>query len=283
MRVLDAIKGVSIVEAVVLVLAASCSRPYGEDVDTPLPGRDAMSTDPEIVDVTTDGGIVEPPPDTDATVDASRPDAVEGPTILSPYEPSNTLTYERPIDWTLAGFNPSTTIFFTTDGGPPSLKSTPAIGSVSFTALADGSTIRWRTGPNDPARSFKVKVDPALKNGDHYIIQRLAFDLTKGPVVRVSAGASVTGTVSYTVWSGSYCPGCIIQLKLGTTAPQTCIHNGGAGVYPGVSKDNVTFTIQAPSTPGTYELKTGFDLQYNCADALNGGLSTISIGTIIVE
>lgn len=284
MREPHAIKRFAIVEVMVLVLAASCGRVYYEDV--PASGdtvRDASTSDPNSFDPTTDAGSGDPEPSDGAPTDAAdAADAalVESATILSPYEPSNTLTYARAIDWTIAAFDPAMSIFYTTDGTTPSLSSSSAKGSVTLPAVADATAIRWITGPNDIVRTFNVKVNPSI--AEQFIVHRLAFDQTKTPVVRVKAGTTIAGTASIHIWSDQ-CPNCILQIMVGISIPQTCLYNGVPNKYPGVAQDNVAFQIPAPATLGTYELKAAYNAHFSCAQALQTTLSSVVLGKVIVE
>jgi hypothetical protein len=279
--------------AALLLAGASCGRLYEEDLS------DASASSPlrrdsgaAILDAYESGVVNDSGGKRDGDVNGNTADAAdagwfkEGPSIISPYYAANTLTYQRAIDWTIAAFTSDTTIFYTLDGTPPSLSSLSANGVVTFPALPDGTNIQWITGPNDSVHSFDVKVDPALKDVGQGLVHRFMFAGTGSPVVKVNPGATISGKTSFVLWNGNgtgQCPNCIIQIMVGIGVPQACLYSGDPYIYPGITAENVPFTFKAPTTPGTYEVKTGYNMQYNCTDALTGPLGDVVVGTVIVE
>ena len=79
-----------------------------------------------------------------------------------------------------------------------------------------------------------------------------------GPITTpVEQGSTINVTLDYHIFDDG-CPGCIDQIQVGFTnlPPSSCVYNGVPGPFPGVS-GTASFTITAPTEPGTYHL--GFD------------------------
>jgi hypothetical protein len=232
-----------------------------------------------------------------ATSDADAPRGDDGGLVIevdagpeplntiSPYHPSGTLTYQLPIDWTIASADATAVIRYTTDGSAPGPTAKTAVGKVTLSAVPDGTTIRWVVLPGTLVHTFDVKVDPALSSSTQGFVDRVAFDASSSPVVRVRPGATVTGTVRSFVWNAPVgCPSCIDQVLVGVTTAEDCVTDTNPRTHPGSTRTNVPFSIKAPETPGVYTVKTGFTQQFRCTpDAIGKGLGATVIGTLVVE
>ena len=218
-------------------------------------------------------------------IDANADGGAEQPSIISPYHPSGTLTFQRAIDWTIASADAAAVIRYTSDGTIPSASSPSAVGKVTLAAVPDNTTLRWLTAPGTTVHSFLVRVDSSLSSSTQGFVDRVAFDATGAPVATVSPGATVTGTGRTFLWnSGSSCPNCIDQLLVGVTLSEACFTDRNPQVYPGVTALNVPFSVKAPSAPGVYTLQTGFTQQFKCTpDAIGRTLGQTRIATIIVK
>jgi hypothetical protein len=243
-----------------------------------------------------------PPPPSGATPPSSRSDVppspapgddVPGPTppasevatIISPFHPSGALTYQRPIVWTIGAFDAATVIHYTIDGTIPTTQSGLfSTGKVTLDALPEGTRIRWIAGGSSLVHEFTVHVDGNLAAETHHFVDNVRFTASGGPIVRAKPGATVAGKAGAAVWNGqNSCPTCIDQITIGITNASACLVHVQPDTFPGAEGTDWTFSIKAPTTPGVYKLKTGFEQQFKCADALGRGLRETEIGTIIVE
>jgi len=247
--------------------------------------------DPSRVDagVRVDGGC----PTCDAAVDApdgaadGGDDDADVPSLLSPSNATGSLTFQRTISWTLAARSPTALLHYTTDGTAPSTSSASATGQVTLIALPDAARIQWLVGNNPAVHSFEVHVQPNLSAALHAIIENVTFEGTGSPWKSTSAGAKVTGTAKYQVWSQSGCPACIDQVTVGIASAEACLVSAEVGLHAGES-GTVSFAITAPNAPGTYPVRMGITQQLNCTpgapnSAIGTGLSSTVIGAIVVK
>lgn len=246
--------------------------------DAPRPTERDDAAAPPAVDAGTSAGEGGSGP---AEQDAGR----EPLNAISPYHPSGTLTYQRPIDWTIASVDSSAVIRYTTDGSAPGPASPSAVGKVTLPAVPDDTTIRWVVLPGTEVHAFVVKVDPGLSSSTQGFVDRVAFDSSGAPVVRASPGATVTGKVRAFVWNGPVgCPSCIDQVLVGVAVAEDCVTDTNPQTHPGSTRTGVSFSIEAPSTPGVYAVKTGFTQQFRCTpDAIGKPLGATQIGVLVVE
>jgi hypothetical protein len=233
---------------------------------------------------TGDGQSIPPGPESPTTPVPERP-AVEPLTALSPYHPSGSLTFQRPIDWTISALDPMTVIRYTLDGTAPSAISSSAIGTVTLNGLQNGTRIRWTGGSSTVVHALDVRVDSALDRNTHFIVENVRFDASGTSIVKVAKGARVTGRASASVWNGyDNCPNCIDQVTVGIVSAAACIISTNPQTYPGRNANDVAFEVIAPTTNAVYRLKVGFTQQYRCTpDAIGTKLDAIEIGTIVVE
>jgi hypothetical protein len=184
------------------------------------------------------------------------------------------------IDWTLA-VEPTATLRYTTDGGDPTPSSPASMGVASLPALAGGTTIKWVVGGSTKVHSFLVQADASASNVGA-ILEGFAFDASKSPILRVTAGAStVSARAKFQFWNQSLCPTCITQVIVGTTAGTFCLSNI-PGVYPG-GIVTTNFDIPVPATPGVYPVRVGTTQENSCGTAAGKPLSAMQVGTLIVE
>lgn len=106
-----------------------------------------------------------------------------------------------------------------------------------------------------------------------------------GNTVVLEPGETFQLEADYQAWNADGCPGCIVQLLVGTESgvPQ-CLYDDVPGVAPGQTGTEAR-TMTAPCDGGTHPLLYKPDLQFGCADAItnwsnNGGGG--QIGTVIV-
>jgi hypothetical protein len=212
----------------------------------------------------------------------------DGLSILSPFDPSGTLTFQRVIDWTIAARDPAATLHYTTDGSMPTLGSPMATGLVTLKALPDGARIQWLVGASTKVNTFDVHVQPALSSALHTIVEHVTFDLSKSPYVTVPPGTKVVGHADWQGWNQDSCPLCVDQLAVGIDTAEGCIIGGIPGRYPGQKGTSVQFTVTAPAAPGSYPVKIGVVQTFNCmpgarSTAVGSKLSNTVIGLIEVR
>ncbi len=130
------------------------------------------------------------------------PSGNEPLTAISPFHPSGELTFQRPIDWTISALDPSTVICYTLDGSTPTAKSSSATRKVTLDDLKNGTKIRWTAGDSNVVHAVDVGVKDSLKNDTHWLIERVRFDASGGPIVKVGKGARVKGRAAAAFWNG---------------------------------------------------------------------------------
>lgn len=208
----------------------------------------------------------------------------EPATVISPFHPSGSLTYQRPIIWTISAFDAMTPIHYTTDGSAPDSSAQTGIGKVTLQNLAEGTRIRWVAATGSTIHEMTVHVDSSLATETHHIVENVRFTASGGPIVHVKPGATVAGKAGAAVWNGqSNCPTCIDQITLGISSAATCLVSVQPNTFPGSAGSDVSFSIKAPTAPGVYKMRTGFTQQYKCADAIGQALHDTEVGTIIVD
>lgn len=203
-----------------------------------------------------------------------------------------TLDYPRDANFVIATEKPAT-IYYTVDGSPPQ----PGMGTtlsadsrLNFTPLLPGVVVRWLAdyGPAYSLGSERTFV--ATKNNpsppDMGVIPDPAvFELSGGPIVRVSPGQQINGSVRFQAWQSTptgFCPGCIIQyvVSLEGLGPVGCMNTvTGYGPYPGQSA-SLDVAFNAPMQPGRYRLYSGLTLQFGCDGTVADGPD---IGEIFVQ
>lgn len=253
------------------------------------PIRDAASEGdaPTPVIALPDGGAEDDP--LDASIDvyvAPADDAGDGSTNLSAISPSGpnaTLTLARTADWTI-GSERAGVIYYTTDGGAPSLTSPNAPSPLTLQLVPDQTTIKWFVQGDPRSYSFKVGADGNKKNNGGLIIEHFKFASSNSPVLRVAKGSLVQASLDLQVWSQTNCPGCLDQLIWGFSNPQNCFGNLQPGTYNGDKYGfSKNFPVRVPSNAGVYTLKVGYTQEFNCNDALKKSLGTTEIGVVIAE
>jgi hypothetical protein len=81
----------------------------------------------------------------------------------------------------------------------------------------------------------------------------------------VVIGESVQVELDYSIVQPDWCPGCIQQIVFGFSSlakPSVCIFSGNVG------SGHASFTLTAPSTPGTYYIAVERPMMYSCSQAL---------------
>lgn len=234
-----------------------------------------------------DGGIDDDP--LDASIDVSVApvdDAGDGSTNLSAISPSGpnaTLTLARTADWTI-GSERAGIIYYTTDGGTPSLTSQGVPSPLTLALVPDQTTIKWFVQGDPRSYSFRVGVDGNKKNNGGLIIEHFKFASSNSPVLRAAKGSLVQASLDLQIWSQSNCPGCLDQLIWGFFNPQNCFGNLQPGTYSGDRYSfSKNFPVRVPQNAGVYTLKVGYTQEYNCNDAMKKSLGTTEIGVVIAE
>jgi hypothetical protein len=205
------------------------------------------------------------------------------PTGVSVIEPGNTTAATRPRDTSYSiGTAGSSTIYYTTDGSTPTVGAATTKSGASpivLGPLATGTVVKWFAKTplaTEAVRTFTATTDAtAPANNFGAIVEKVRFDASGGPAVRVAPGATVTGKLNTQWWrsNGSgYCPGCVDQFYVSVdgVGPLSC-DNSGAGTYPGKTTTDGTFSFKAPAVAGRYVMHQGIDLNFTCSAIYVGG------------
>ena len=98
----------------------------------------------------------------------------------------------------------------------------------------------------------------------------------------VDSGADLNIGVLMDYTHGTYCPGCVVQFYVRiNNVFAGCMRSGSTSGGGNVTK---TFSINAPTVPGTYYLQPRGSLNYYCgtSTAASDAFSNTTLGTIIV-
>jgi|HubBroStandDraft_6_1064221.scaffolds.fasta_scaffold56264_4 hypothetical protein len=178
---------------------------------------------------------------------------------------------------TLAADDPTTIIYYTTDGTPPSHGSQHGITPVTGIAMSSNATLRYfgsGVGGDSAPISDAYYVATAAQSVAGYYVTSVVLD-GASPVVVVSPGQVVSGaTARVKAWVQTGCPDCAAQVVYGVdTTDQGCLFDterdapSGPGLYPGFTR-TATFKVTAPMTPGVHEVRITYSEQTDCADAM---------------
>src|SRR5262249_39869282 len=186
--------------------------------------------------------------------------------------------FAKSVAVTLAADDPTTVIYYTTDGTAPSHDSQQGMTPVTGIAMSATATLAYfgstATGDSDPVSDF-YDVTTAAQSGAGYHVTNVLLDGTS-PVVIVSPGQTLSGaTARAQAWVQGGCPQCAAQIVYGVdTTDQGCLYDtqrddpNGPGVYPGFTH-TATFEITAPMTPGVHEVRITHSEQTRCASAMS--------------
>jgi hypothetical protein len=123
------------------------------------------------------------------------------------------------------------------------------------------------TGPQGPVgpSTATMAFNPVPTSGDVTVSN---ITVNGGEVTGpVAAGATISIELDYSIVQPSWCPTCIQQIVFGLANleyPTECIYTG-----IGPASGHTSFTLTAPSTPGTYYLAFHRVLHYSCTGALS--------------
>jgi len=210
-------------------------------------------------------------------VDASLPT----PSVFSspgPRRHSMGYDFAKSVTVTLAADDPTTVIYYTTDGTSPTHDSPHGMTPVTGIAMSATSTLAYfgaTVGGDSIAVSEAYDVDAAAQGVAGYHVTNVLLD-GSSPVITVSPGQVVTGaTAKVQAWVQTSCPACAAQIVYGVDKDdQGCLFDSvrddpsGPGGYPGFTR-TATFKVTAPMTPGVHEVRITHSEQTSCTAAMN--------------
>jgi hypothetical protein len=205
---------------------------------------------------------------------STSPDSPQGPRprVWSSPGPASSYYkgYPANVTVTLAADDPSTTIYYTTDGSPPDTSSpgskTPATG---IPLSSTTNTLRYvgvnAAGPGDPSTD-NYAFDAAAADQAGFLVTEVTLD-DQAPVREAAPGAVLTARANIRFWvQQGY--SSTAQLVYGVdTIDQGCLYDGQPGTYPGYQNLGHYFDVTAPSTPGVYEVRVAHIEDVSCAVA----------------
>jgi chitobiase/beta-hexosaminidase-like protein len=186
--------------------------------------------------------------------------------------------FVKTVTVTLAADDPTTEIYFTTDGTAPTLASQHAPTPVTGIDVAATSTLAYfgatAAGAQSDPDSDKYFVDATKKTVAGYHVTDVKLD-GMSPVVVVSPGQVLAGaTARAQAWVQGSCAVCSAQIVYGVDdTDQGCLFDTvrddptGPGVFPGFTH-TVTFKVTAPTTPGVHIVRITHSEQNSCAQAM---------------
>ena len=165
----------------------------------------------------------------------------------------------------------SATIFYTLDGSDPTTSATRMSGPapLSIGTIGGVTTIRWfgRFGTRDEAPHQLIHTTATSTIHDLGIEVLNVNMLSSGPDIAVAGGTTITGSYDAQAWHSDpsgYCLGCVVQSAVGLDGVGLLSCDDYVSAYYPGQTINHTFSVTAPSTPGTYFLRGGLDLEYTC-------------------
>ncbi len=214
--------------------------------------------------------------DIQPSADASTDGSSAAPNVFSSPGPRrHSLGYDfaKAVTVTLAADDPTTIIYYTTDGTTPTLSSTHGTTPLTGVAIEATETLDY-FGVTSSGQSAPVQdayyVTTMAQGVAGYHVTDITLD-GSSPVVVVSPGQVLTGASALVqVWVQTVCPSCGAQVVYGVdTTDQGCLFDdsSGPGEYPGNSH-TATFTVTAPMTPGIHEVRITHSEQLDCAHAM---------------
>jgi hypothetical protein len=219
-------------------------------------------------------------------------DGSTAPRVFSSPGPAPTffVAWAIPIRVTLAADDPEATIYYSTDGVPPSMSSphdtSPVEVSVSSSVQLSYFGV---TGLAGGTVTETFNIDTSNQNTYGYVVTGTTLN-GAAPVVTVAPGETVNvGIANVQVWSNSGTTQYGAQLVYSVDASyQGCVFDGNWTSWPGKTFTNQTFTVKAPMTPGVHEVRVTHIYDGTCTQALaDPALDTrptvARIGVIIVR
>ncbi|HEY3804907.1 MAG TPA: chitobiase/beta-hexosaminidase C-terminal domain-containing protein [Kofleriaceae bacterium] len=206
--------------------------------------------------------------------------SVPPPNVFSSPGPRlHAMGYDFPaaVTVTLAADDPTTVIYYTTDGTAPSHGSQHGTTPVKGIAMSSTTTLKYfgsgAGGDSDPV-SDTYDVTTAAQSVAGYYVTNVLLDGTS-PVIVVKAGQVLSGaTAKVQAWVQGSCPDCAAQVVYGVdTTDQGCLFDSvrdapsGPGAYPGFTH-TATFKVTAPMTPGVHQVRIAHSEQTTCAAAM---------------
>lgn len=196
--------------------------------------------------------------------------------------------WARGITWTIGSEDPAT-IRYTTDGSAPGPTSASKASPAELFIATSGTVIKWYADNGTKEATVHSMTANILTSGQSaygYIVEKTNLG-GKGPVIATSAGATISGSATYTAWNNPGCPMCRFQLVYGVgTTSAGCLYDWSPGAYPGAGGSG-TISVKAPSAPGVYDLNVSYTLETSCANGMAakpiGVRPTASIGKIVVR
>ena len=200
--------------------------------------------------------------------------------------------FVAPATVTLAADDPTTVIYYTTDGSMPTANSPHGTTPVKGISIPGSATLTYfGSAASVSAPVSEQYVFDTTKTGSAgYYIYNVTLDGTS-PVLVVHPGQVVAGaTATVKVWTGTGCGSCSMQVVVGVDdMDQGCIYDGDPGLYSSTALGVVRpFTVTAPMNTGVHPVRVGDIEQTNCALAM--GSNTLKyrpdlsqIGVLIVQ
>jgi hypothetical protein len=192
----------------------------------------------------------------------------------------------------LAADDPTTMIYYTTDGSAPSLTSLHALQPMIDVAAT--TRLRWfaagAAGMETP-HDDQYGVDAANQAKAGFVIYDVNLD-TQGPVASASGTINAQATFRFWYQSGGCSGGtfpCAAQLVYGVDkVDQGCLFDGGANNFAGSATQTRSFTVTVPTTPGVHDVQVAQIEDLSCAMAmtamtLKNRPNLVRIGVLIVK
>ncbi len=185
--------------------------------------------------------------------------------------------FAEAVTVTLAADDPTTVIYYTTDGTPPSQSSKHGTTPVTGIAMSSSATLTYfgsDAGGDSAPVSDAYDVTSAAQSVAGYYVTSVLLD-GASPVVVVKPGQVLSSaTAKVQAWVQGSCPACAAQIVYGVdTTDQGCLFDTvpdaptGPGVYPGFTHSE-TFKVTAPMTPGVHQVRITHSEQTSCAAAM---------------
>jgi hypothetical protein len=271
--------------AVLVAIAGGCFRP------TPPLGDPCGPNDYCPPPLSCIASVCTLPGGADAAAPAPNVTAAPGPAPLlsSMFQWCNAYPVDVPLE--LAADDPSATIYYTTDGSVPTTSSPHGSSPLAVVPTATSYTVSYfaaTAGATSAIASDSYQVATSCQSTWGFVVSNVKLGAGKTVIVDAMPGEMIAASATVQVWSNG-CVGCGVQLVYGIDPThQGCVYDAAGAAYPGTTQP-ASFTVVAPTTPGTYDVLVRLVFDTDCTMARNDAASGTwaprkeRIGVVVVK
>ncbi len=247
----------------IAVVAAGCFRP-SPPLGDPCPDDYCPPPQQCIAGFCTLGGGV-----ADAAAPKPAVTASPGPAPLlsSMFQWCNAYPVDVPL--VIAADDPTAMIYYTTDGSTPGTSSPHGTSPLAVVPTATSYKVSYfaaTAGAQSAIATDSYTVATSCESTWGFVVSNVKLGAGKTVIADASPGQMLSASATVQVWTNG-CVGCGTQLVYGIDPThQGCLYDAAGAAYPGATQ-SMSFTLAAPTTPGTYDVvvRLVFDTDCNMA------------------